>query len=73
MADTLKLAVEYIARGWAPVPVPYRQKGPVIPGWQQLRLTAQMAPSYFNGAQQNIGILMGPASDHLADVDLDCD
>ena len=26
----LDIALNYIKRGWAPVPVPYRQKGPVI-------------------------------------------
>jgi hypothetical protein len=73
MSDALRIAIEYIQRGWAPIPVPFRQKGPTIPGWQTLRLTAATAPAYFNGAPQNIGVLMGPASDHLNDVDCDCD
>jgi hypothetical protein len=73
MADTLKIAIEYIHRGWAPIPIPFRQKGPTIQGWQTLRLTAQTAPAYFNGAPQNIGVLMGPASDHLTDIDCDCE
>jgi hypothetical protein len=72
MSDALGIAIEYIQRGWAPIPIPFRQKGPTIQGWQSLRLTAQTAPAYFNGAPQNIGVLMGPASDHLTDVDLDC-
>ena len=29
----------YVRRGWAPVPVPYREKGPVLKDWPDLRLT----------------------------------
>jgi Bifunctional DNA primase/polymerase, N-terminal len=68
----LMVACGYIRRGWAPVPIPHRQKGPVIPGWQTLRLTEQTAPQYFNGGPHNIGVVLGDASDHLVDVDLDC-
>ena len=73
MPDPLAIAIDYIRRNWSPVPVPYRQKGPLLKGWDQLRLTEQTAPQYFNGGPLNIGVILGPASDHLADVDLDCD
>ena len=64
-------ALDYIQRGWYPVPIPFRRKGPVISGWQNLRLTAQDAPTYFNQQPLNIGVLLGVSSG-LADVDLDC-
>src|SRR4051794_8650368 len=71
-ATALDIALSYIKRGWAPVPVPYRQKGPVIKDWQQLRLTRQNAPRYFNGDPLNVGVILGEASHGLCDIDLDC-
>jgi RecA-family ATPase len=71
-ADPLAIALAYIARGWAPVPVPHRSKNPGFDGWQKLRITAETASEHFNGMQQNIGVLLGAASGGLQDVDLDC-
>jgi hypothetical protein len=68
----LGIALGYIKRGWAPVPVPFKQKGPVIKDWQALRLTRHTAPRYFNGDPLNIGVILGPPSADLCDVDLDC-
>ena len=70
--SALSIALGYIKRGWSPVPVPYRQKGPVIKDWQKLRLTRQTARRYFNGDPLNIGVILGPPSADLCDVDLDC-
>jgi hypothetical protein len=70
--STLDAALTYICRGWCPVPVPYRKKGPEISGWPNLRIS-EKAPRYFNGARQNIGVLLGPCSGNLCDVDLDSD
>src|SRR5215218_4643232 len=67
----LEVARGYIARGWAPIPVPFRGKNPGRAGWQNLRITEANAPRYFNGAPQNVGVILGTASDGLADVDLD--
>jgi hypothetical protein len=72
MNDALAAAREYIERGWAPVPVPFRTKGPLLDGWQTLRINAETAPNFFNGAPQNIGIILGAASGGLCDLDLDC-
>jgi hypothetical protein len=72
MADALTVAISYIRRGWAPIPVPFRQKGPVFSGWPALRLNEQTAPQYFNGGPLNIGIILGLASQNLTDLDLDC-
>jgi hypothetical protein len=69
--DMLEAALTYIARGWAPIPVPHRQKGPVIDGWQHLRITAETAPGYFNGGGQGLGVIVGKASGGLTDLDLD--
>jgi hypothetical protein len=72
MADTLAAARAYIDHGWSPIPVPHRQKGPLIDGWQGLRINAETVSSYFNGVPQNIGIILGKASGGLVDLDLDC-
>ena len=65
------VALAYLHRGWQPVPVPYRQKGPCLPGWQNLRLTEATLPRYFAGPM-NIGVQLGSPSGGLADIDLDC-
>jgi putative DNA primase/helicase len=69
--SSAKAAARYIERGWAPVPIPARQKGPQIPGWQRLRMSASDVPRYFNNGQ-NIGIITGKASGWLVTADLDC-
>src|SRR5689334_2278061 len=71
MTTPLDIALGYIARGWSPIPVPTRAKGPVIEGWQNLRIDRDSAPRFFDGTAQNIGVLTGPASRDLVDVDLD--
>jgi hypothetical protein len=63
----LEAAREYLARGWFPVPVPFRQKAPLLDGWSQLRLTVESVGAHFTGPPQNVGILLGT----LADVDCD--
>jgi hypothetical protein len=64
----LEIACEYIAKGWHVVPIPYREKGPVLKGWQALHITADTAARYFNSRPQNIGVVL---CDGLVDVDLD--
>jgi hypothetical protein len=72
MTDVLAAARDYIERGWAPVPVPIRTKGPIIEAWQTLRINEETAPNFFNGGAQNIGVILGEASSGLCDLDLDC-
>lgn len=67
----LALAIDYCRRGWSPIPIPYRRKGPVVESWPQLRITPQTAGQYFGAEPQNIGILLGSPSGHLTDIDLD--
>ena len=68
----LDIAVGYIARGWNPVPIPYRTKGPTGNGWQTRIITAGTAERHFDGNVANVGIILGPTSSGLTDVDLDC-
>ncbi len=70
--DMLSAIRDYIDRGWSPIPIPHRAKGPLIDAWQDLRITAQTAPNYFNGVKQNVGVILGKASRGLTDIDLDC-
>ena len=66
------IAMEIIGRGWCPVPVRFRTKKPIGEGWNELRINATSTPQYFNGSPQNVGVLLGDASNGLIDVDLDC-
>src|SRR6516225_2534746 len=70
--SALGIALEYINRGWNPVPVPYRSKNPGADGWQNRIISADDAPRHFDGVQQNIGVQLGPHSRGLTDVDCDC-
>jgi hypothetical protein len=68
----LDIALDYVTRGWNPVPVGFRSKKPSAgEGWQRIRVTASNAARYFNGDEQNIGLQMGPASNNLTDGDMD--
>ncbi len=73
----LDAALDWIGRSYSPVPVRAQSKKPYNPDdpegkhWQDLRITAETANRYFNGAKQNIGVLLGDAHGS-ADVDLDC-
>jgi hypothetical protein len=68
----LDIALDYIRRGWSPVPVHFKSKKPKGEGWQHIRATADNAAQYFNGAPMNTGVLLGFPSNKLCDVDLDC-
>jgi AAA domain/Bifunctional DNA primase/polymerase, N-terminal len=60
----------YTERRIFSVPAPHMKKGPVIPDWNQLRISApEDFQKYFNGERQNLCILTGP--DNLTDVDID--
>ena len=68
----LEHAQAYAARGWNPVPVPFRTKVPTDNGWQRRIIGPADVPRHFNGAPMNIGVIMGPTSGGLTDIDLDC-
>lgn len=65
----LESARSYVQRGLFVVPVPFREKGPKIKGWQNLRLGEEDLKRYFSG-EQNIGLILGTPY-NLTDVDLD--
>ncbi len=71
-ANLLDAARWYLARGYAPIPVPAGSKIPVLKGWTDLRLADADLPQHFNGTG-NIGVLLGEPSGWLVDVDLDCE
>jgi len=69
---TLDLALEYLRRGWAPIPIPFRDKNPGRFGWQKERHTKDdWRQNCNNGQQINVGVLMGEPSGGLTDIDLD--
>lgn len=66
----LERARNFIVRGFNTVPIPHRQKKPVLPNWPNLRIGLDDAAQYFNGQQMNIGIILGEPW-NLTDVDVD--
>lgn len=69
--SAIDIAQNYTRRGWHCVPIATKEKGPKLPGWQDLRINEAGLRTYFNGAPQNVGVLLGEASGGLIDVDLD--
>lgn len=66
-------ARDYIARGYAPIPIPPGAKGPTLKGWGKLEITEANVDEYFpTNERMNIGIILGARSNDLSDVDLDC-
>jgi hypothetical protein len=60
----------YLSRGWVPVRVGYREKMPdPLEEWPTLRPTVDEIATW---VRCNVGLLLGPASGGLTDVDLDC-
>ena len=54
-------------------PVEYRGKRPIGNGWQHRVIDAGNIAQYFNDTQLNIGVVLGPTSHNLTDVDEDAD
>jgi hypothetical protein len=63
----------YLDRRLMTVPVPYKHKAPVLKGWQDLRLTEETIPNYFQDRPQNLGLLTGKPSGSIVDVDVDAE
>jgi hypothetical protein len=68
----LAAAQEYIRRGWNPVPIPFRTKFPIDDDWQLRVINDANVADHFNGNPANIGVILGPTSGGLTDVDCDC-
>jgi len=71
MSMTQDAALDYVRRGWAPIPIPYRSKNPGRNGWEKERHTEADVLHLFNGKPSNIGVLLGEPSGGLVDIDLD--
>jgi putative DNA primase/helicase len=68
----LSIARSYIDRHWNPVPVLFRSKIPIGEKWQLRVIDHSNVSQYFGDTPQNVGVVMGPLSKGLTDVDLDC-
>src|SRR5262245_456166 len=69
--STVDIARGYLRRGWCPIPVAFKSKKPITSAWQNMHLQEKDLEEAFSG-KKNIGIVLGPASNGLTDVDLDC-
>jgi P4 family phage/plasmid primase-like protien len=69
--DPIDRARGFMGRGWAPIPVPHREKVPDFTSWQTLRVSPDDLPQYFNGNPLNVSVLLGDPSTGLVDIDLD--
>jgi len=58
---------DYLARGWALVPIAAGRKGPTVKDWQLRTFAASDFP-----AGSNVGVILGPRSGETVDIDLDC-
>ena len=63
--------VDYLNRGWSIIPIPLRQKAPVIKEWQELRLTSVEQLLKYFPTESNVGVLLGEPSGNLVDIDID--
>ena len=66
-----KIALDYLADGFSPIPIRFQSKEPKIAGWPRLAISANNVGDYFNGDPTNIGVLTGRPSGGLVDVDID--
>jgi putative DNA primase/helicase len=71
-ATALNVACAYIERGWNPVPLPFGTKKPVDNAWQTRVIGRDNVGDYFKPEPMNIGVLLGPTSQGLTDIGLDC-
>ncbi|TCM62267.1 bifunctional DNA primase/polymerase [Rhizobium sp. BK068] len=67
----LQIALDYISRGWTPVPVLPRGKRPTVAKWQTAVIDRGNAAHYFDRPDLNIGVILGNRSSGLVDIDLD--
>jgi hypothetical protein len=68
----IEIVRQHIREGIRPVPIPYREKRPIITDWLSLVITEENLGQFFNGSPTNVGAILGTASGGLQDVDLDC-
>jgi hypothetical protein len=66
----LRAALSYQRQSWNVVSVRHRTKRPLDKAWQTRRLSEDDIRREFS-QRRNVGVLLGPASGNLVDVDLD--
>ena len=68
-----EVAQNYLGKGMVPIPVKYMEKAPAISGWSDRTLTnTDIIADFPTGQDQNIGVVLGKASQGIVDIDLDC-
>ncbi len=72
MSVAREAARAYVARGWNPLPLPFKSKIPPDKSWQLRVIREHDLLRFFCGKPQNVGVVLGPTSNGLTDVDLDC-
>ncbi|MEN9800541.1 MAG: hypothetical protein RL653_4238 [Pseudomonadota bacterium] len=68
MTALLEAARHYRKLGWRMVPVPHKSKAPKIRGWPTFEAGPDLGEHFTDG---NLGVILGPLSGNLVDVDLD--
>src|SRR5205809_1126034 len=66
---TWRAVAEHFLLGYSPIPVPFKQKAPVLKGWQLLVIDGDNIGTHFKN-RKNVGLLLG--KNGLVEVDLDC-
>src|SRR3954467_10392272 len=69
--EVLAEALKAHGRGIAVVQIPYGEKGPRTPGWQDLALSEDQSRAAFDNVPPNLGYLLGKHSSGLVRVDID--
>lgn len=69
--STADWARRYKDRGWSPIPLKHEDKAPESTAWQRQSFADDQIDAVFTEGK-NIGLLLGPPSGNLIDVDLDC-
>jgi hypothetical protein len=72
-AQTIAQASRYLSQGYAPIPVEYQGKTPLLPKWPHAALCEDDLPRHFGSVPRNIGIVLGARSNGLIDLDIDDD
>lgn len=73
MLDLISSAIDYHRRSWTPIPL--RGKSPALSkGWQRVRWETEeeLVEAFKEREVTGVGVVLGLASDGLADIDLDC-
>lgn len=68
-----QMALSYVEKGWSPVPMPFKTKRLTTDGWQNIRIkSSEDVERSFSSGPMNVAVMLGPSSNGLTDIDLDC-